>query len=125
MEQSMQTGKHRTLKVVTWLLIPAAWVPLLFLIRWALESAMGEQARNLSRSKGCSLFSQPAVRGTKYGESLSAAVFCKFIHSRARRSPIVSDHTQSQAARCLIRTITHKCHFLLTWHSVGHAAAGC
>jgi len=42
MELSMQTGKHRTLKVVTWLLIPAAWVPLLFLIRWALESAMGE-----------------------------------------------------------------------------------
>jgi hypothetical protein len=42
MEQSMQTGKHSTLKVVTWLLILAAWVPLLFLIRWVLESGMGE-----------------------------------------------------------------------------------
>jgi hypothetical protein len=40
MEPGVQTSKDSLVKVATWLLIPAAWVPLFFLLKWTLEAAL-------------------------------------------------------------------------------------
>lgn len=36
MEHGMETSLDAVFKIAMWLLIPAAWVPLIFLTRWAL-----------------------------------------------------------------------------------------
>jgi hypothetical protein len=38
MEVGMQTSKDAVMEVASWLLIPAAWVPLFFLMKWALQA---------------------------------------------------------------------------------------